>query len=587
MKITRIIPILLMLVIAAPAWPQAATYSPEYYAFIQRGDNAFNAGRYDVAIGFYTSAANAHNGNPAAAKRKINLCREKLRQIAADEARRRREEEANDERERQARIEKAGKVQTRGRELFMNSEYEEARLRFDSVVNFYPDVTDYVAEANNFISRCVDEINRIKGYIERVDDIQFASGSTTMGLLTGYGDPIYASDLNDDCYLVLNLLFTPLDEETHKVTLRFRIKNSKGELVHDIADPYGSYSGSWVNRTVNRSGKIKGYIHCDFAPDTYTCEVYINGNMVASKPFIISKRPGEASYLKVNGETEVTVILNPEGDLNTFEIETDAPTYEIIRTTTNIDKRCDISQIGNVVTVKTRPNYTFHPIKTVLTIAAGGRRVKINFIQDAKNVITDGDWLAQLANVMSAGAEHTRTISYKGESIDGKEHYTIMHWDDVDMWYIGLASKRNEERLYGMYITGVPDQQSVFSYTSFYVGRFEKNKMAEGACYDRMGNQIFRGPFKANMPFPATAYPQQSAFYPSDGDMSHRFDYLIEDKGTYLGETYNGEKDGFGIYFYGNGHCWVGTWKDGKSVEGVFIELSGFMTKRNKCEDNF
>ena len=587
MKITRIITILLMLVIVAPAWSQAVTYSVEYTTNIRNGDNAYIAGRYNDAIRHYTAAANAHNGNREAANRKINLCREKLRQIAADEARRRAEAEANAERARQARIERVGKVQTRGRELFMNSEYEEARVHFDSVINFYTDVTDYDAEANNYINRCVEEINRIKGYIKSIDDIQFASGSVSMGLLTGYGDPIYSSDLNEDCHLVLNLLFTPMDEETHKVTIRFRITNSKGELINDPADPYGAFSGNWVNRTVNRSGKIKGYIHCELAPDTYTCEVFINGNKVARKNFIISKRPGEASYLTVNGETEVTVIVNPEGDYNTFEISTDAPTYEIIRTTTNIDKRCEISQIGDIVTVKTRPNYTFHPINTMLTIAAGGRRVKIHFVQDANNVITDGDWLAQLANVMSAGAEHTRTISYKGESIDGKEHYTIMHWDDVDMWYIGLASKRNEERLYGMYITGVPDQQSVFSFTSFYVGKFEKNKMSEGACYDRMGNQIYRGPFKANMPFPATAYPQQNAFYPSDGDMSRRFDYLIEDKGTYLGETYNGEKDGFGIYFFGNGHCWVGTWKDGKSVEGAFIELSGFMTKRNKCEENF
>ena len=87
MKLLKLIPILLMLVISAPAWSQAATYSPEYYAFIRKGDNAFNSGRYNEAIRFYAAAANVHNGNPAAAKRKINMCREKLRQIAADNMR--------------------------------------------------------------------------------------------------------------------------------------------------------------------------------------------------------------------------------------------------------------------------------------------------------------------------------------------------------------------------------------------------------------------------------------------------------------------------------------------------------------------
>ena len=84
MKLLKLIPILLMLVISAPAWSQAATYSPEYYAFIRKGDNAFNAGRYNEAMRFYTAAANVHNGNPVAAKRKINLCKEKMRRNGLD-----------------------------------------------------------------------------------------------------------------------------------------------------------------------------------------------------------------------------------------------------------------------------------------------------------------------------------------------------------------------------------------------------------------------------------------------------------------------------------------------------------------------
>ncbi len=569
MKLNRILAILLLLLVSAPAWSQ----SLEFRAYMKAGQQAYSRGQYSEALRQYRLAEGVtQNGDPAAARREINKCQNKLAEA-------RRQANAANEAAQKKQREEAERIYALAKEQYSHSNFEDAKENFSKVTSFFP-------EAQALMQQCDEEIIRSKGFME-VTDIQFATGDPIMGMMTGYGEPIFASDLNDDQKIIANIVYTPLDKEPHKVTLRFRITDEKGNLVVDPAAPFSGSTTTWDNRVINEKGNLKGYFYNEFAPGTYNCELSINGKTLISKPLVVSRKPGEASFLTVNDETTVYATIPPEGGVNTFVVNTDADKYEIVRTTTNIDQRSDISQNGNTITVKTRPNYTFYTIETKLTIVAGGRNVRINLTQEATNVLTAGDWLEQLNRVISAGTEHTRTIVYKGEDWESRSHYTIMHWENADMWYIGLASRRNEERLYGMYLTGVPDHQSIFNFTSFYVGEYTKNQMTEGACYDRMGNLIYRGEFKGNMPFPASAYPAQSAFYPSDGDIAHRFDYLVEENGhAYLGETNNGVKEGFGIYFYDNGNCWVGTWKNNVSVEGAFIDLSGYGVKRNKCEDN-
>ena len=103
MKIFKLIPLLLMLVIAAPAWSQAVTNSVEYTTNIRKGDQAYNQGRYNEAIRYYTAALNAQNGNSTVARNKINQCRVKLSRIAAQNAR----AEANAARERMEELDEA------------------------------------------------------------------------------------------------------------------------------------------------------------------------------------------------------------------------------------------------------------------------------------------------------------------------------------------------------------------------------------------------------------------------------------------------------------------------------------------------
>lgn len=103
MKLLKLIPILLMLVISAPAWSQAVTNSVEYTTNIRKGDQAYNQGRYNEAIRYYTAALNAQNGNSTVARNKINQCRVKLSRIAAQNAR----AEANAARERMEELDEA------------------------------------------------------------------------------------------------------------------------------------------------------------------------------------------------------------------------------------------------------------------------------------------------------------------------------------------------------------------------------------------------------------------------------------------------------------------------------------------------
>lgn len=419
----------------------------------------------------------------------------------------------------------------------------------------------------------------------QVDDVEFATGNPLDGQLSAPGTPIFASELSDERNLQIIMHYAPNTADPYKTKVCFVIRDANGKMVRDPLNPESPYTIVWEERTVNASGLMKGYVTIRLMPGQYTCQVLSNDMLLTSKPLEICRKPGEASYLSVNDEASLIINIPAEGGINTLNINSDAKHYTLVRTTSNIDQRSRLTEEADKVVVETRPNYTHQTIETHIAIEADGLSVPITFIQPSANTFSSGAWGVALNNMISVGTTNTRNTAHKGEEVNLKDHYTVMHWDVHNMWYFGRLTKHNDERIEGIYLSGNLDENSVFGYTSVYVGKFAKNKMSEGACYDRMGNLIYNGAFKEGLPVGEMA--EQTAFYPSQVDLSRRFDYIEMEKGAiYLGETLNGKKDGWGIYVWRNGDCWVGTWKDDASVEGCYIENSGFSTRRNRCEEN-
>ena len=101
---------------------------------------------------------------------------------------------------------------------------------------------------------------------------------------------------------------------------------------------------------------------------------------------------------------------------------------------------------------------------------------------------------------------------------------------------------------------------------AIYVGNWNNDvKSGTGTCYDKHGNLIYHGNFANDRP---------TDIYPSgDGYSAYRFETINYNSGdSYVGETENGKRHGYGIYVWTNGNIWFGSWKEGnRSGNGIFI----------------
>lgn len=542
--------------------------SNEYNLYFQAGERAFrNGDYYEARRQFKAAAAVRNNGNPEAANRKVSECNLAISRLNNNRT------ENNVPSETPRQTFEAAKL------LFDSLKYNEALPIFQKVQNS-------IAESKMYIDICKERILESLGYI-KINDMEFGSGGPLTGTVSGFNEPIYSSDLSEECYIKVKIIYIPLAEGTRAVTFHFRIWDEDGNMVADPLDPYGAYTVSWMERTIGEKGNLLGYFMLNLSPGKYRCETVVNNVVLFEKEFELRLKNGEASFFRINGQmTDLYEELNPEGGLYKYTVSTDASDLQIVKSTQNIEERCELLLIDSVLYVKVRPNYTLRPLDMDINLTAGRRTLKINFSQQANDNISSGDWISQLDSVSYGGKQIVRTYTYKGEDLNQKEHWNIIHLDEQMMWYIGKLDRQNNF-LYGMLLTGNPDRYGVVENTAYYVGEFDKRIISTGNHYDRFGNLLFSGKSVNGLPFPSTDYPKIDEFYPSDHNMKQRMDYIVEDDGSaYLGEIVNGKRNGFGIYMWKNGDCWFGRWKSGKSVEGLFIDAAGTLILRNRFEDN-
>ena len=100
----------------------------------------------------------------------------------------------------------------------------------------------------------------------------------------------------------------------------------------------------------------------------------------------------------------------------------------------------------------------------------------------------------------------------------------------------------------------------------YYVGTLSGDqKSGHGTCYDSRGNAVYDGNFSFDRP---------TDKYPSDGLGAYKFSCLdCGDGRTYIGETKNGKRHGWGVIIWANGDCWYGKWEnDTRHGNGIYLQ---------------
>ena len=105
-------------------------------------------------------------------------------------------------------------------------------------------------------------------------------------------------------------------------------------------------------------------------------------------------------------------------------------------------------------------------------------------------------------------------------------------------------------------------------YDRIHVGNWSNNNMSKGAYYDATGKLIYQG--ELNYGKPQGSYPT-----PSD-KTTYKFEVLYLSNQIYIGETTDGNMDGYGIWLLSNGDILLSWSKNGiPDGEGINIQNNG------------
>jgi len=284
------------------------------------------------------------------------------------------------------------------------------------------------------------------------------------------------------------------------------------------------------------------------------------------------------TYLYVDNKEEASTSFDADGGKEMFFVNTNASTY----TLEDVPSWCkveDKSATGFMLVCE--ENKDLYRSCTIL-VKAGGKTVPLNVSQEgAKGEdLNSTGWMLKMHRLL----EHvTKTYSnpsgepdrYKGElNPAGKRHG------------MGIYSWSNETYYLGEYVGGARSGMGVyiiggngFHFSTcedcmIYVGGYKSGKASgNGACYDKYGHTLYRGPFDSGFP---------SSTYPGNGNYAdYKFEWIPIQGGDYFGETYKGTPNGYGIVFHADGSAYFGFFNDGKPVSGIDIPYSGGRVRKN------
>jgi len=163
---------------------------------------------------------------------------------------------------------------------------------------------------------------------------------------------------------------------------------------------------------------------------------------------------------------------------------------------------------------------------------------------------------------------------YTGYVINGsKTRYGVYTWDTGDKF---IGQWKNDRQ------NGIGIQ--IWHNGTIYIGDWNNGQLqGDGAEYDSKGILVYYGKYNNG---------KNLDIYPSSGYSSYRYEKISYSGGEYYeGETKNGNRDGFGVYYWKDGSYWFGRWVNGeRNGYGVFLKRDGTVTIGNwvgdKCDKN-
>lgn len=142
--------------------------------------------------------------------------------------------------------------------------------------------------------------------------------------------------------------------------------------------------------------------------------------------------------------------------------------------------------------------------------------------------------------------------------------------------------KESDSFFYGKWNNGLRDGDGIHicgpeyclcgkNEAAIYVGAYDNGEMATGKAtlYDEYGNLLYYGNIENGKP---------TDTYPSTGNWSEfKFECIpCGDGAYYIGETYKGMRQGFGMYIWKNKDFWMGYWKEDKRKgSGTYVYYNG------------
>lgn len=221
-----------------------------------------------------------------------------------------------------------------------------------------------------------------KGYMD-ILDIEFAN-KDSVKIVNDYGSTLYASDVR---YLHARIIYNSLSPSFKKISLSCKIYDPFGNLMTGSGSPVG-YTFIDDNIRINPGNRNKeviiGYgnkLGGSYKPGTYRYEIWYNGRKLFEKPFTLLRKSNEASFLKVNSETEVSTSFSDQGGSKTFYVSTDADSWS----TWGIPSFCSvINKTSTSFKLVCEANNSRDARNDYMKIKAGNKEVRIDILQEAK-----------------------------------------------------------------------------------------------------------------------------------------------------------------------------------------------------------
>lgn len=189
--------------------------------------------------------------------------------------------------------------------------------------------------------------------------------------------------------------------------------------------------------------------------------------------------------------------------------------------------------------------------------------------------MSDSHWRTVLKYCVENPTRRYSEHSYKGTILnDRRNKYGAYYYGDEDGDFYFGQWENGERSGVGLYVAG-PDRHISIGESEdalIYVGRFSNSSRAnqKGTLYNKHGKLTYYGEFDAD------GKPKEN--YPSSGNWGEfKFECISYTDGSYyIGETYKGDRHGFGVFVWKDKSFWMGNWSYGKrSGAGSYIKYNG------------